>query len=182
LRRDAPLSRPGAAVTPAQLKDLYARKASAMSRRPAFARGSGQARVRLGPDLLCDVEHPTHSLVADAPPGDGGQGLGPDPGELMAASLGASLAMGYRLWSARLDVPIEGAEVDVMCEYDLRGQLGTGDAPVGWQRLVVTATVRSQAPEAAVRHMVDLADRHCPMLANLSPRIELIHRLTIARR
>jgi hypothetical protein len=90
--------------------------------------------------------------------------------------------MGYRLWSARLDVPIDGAEVDVLCEYDVRGQLGTGDAPVGWQRLVVTATVTSQAPEASVRQMVELADRHCPMLANLSPRIERIHRLAIVRR
>lgn len=166
-------------MTPAQLKDLYARKASAMARRPVFARSSGQARVRLGPDLLCDVEHPCHSLVADAPPDDGGRGLGPDPGELMAASLGASLAMGYRLWSARLDVAIEGAEIDVLCESDLRGQLGAGDAPVGWQRLVVSATVFTEAPEASVRRMVDLAERHCPMLANLSPAIERIHRLTI---
>jgi uncharacterized OsmC-like protein len=168
-------------VTPEQLKDLYARKASAMARRPLFARGSGQARVRLGPDLLCDVEHPGHSLLADAAPDDGGQGLGPDPGELMAASLGASLAMGYRLWSARLDVPIAGAEIDVLCEYDRRGQLGAGEAPVGWQRLIVAATVTSGAPEAAVRQMVELADRHCPMLANLSPRIERIHRLTVVR-
>jgi uncharacterized OsmC-like protein len=169
-------------VTPAQLKDLYARKASAMARRPLFARGSGQARVRLGPDLLCDVEHPGHSLVADAPPDDGGHGLGPDPGELMAASLGASLAMGYRLWSARLDVPLDAAEIDVLCEYDVRGQLGSVEVPVGWQRVVVTATVTSRAPEASVRQMVELADRHCPMLANLSPRIERIHRLAIVRR
>ena len=168
-------------MTPEQLKDLYARKASAMARRPVFARGSGSARVRLGPDLLCDVEHPGHSLLADAPPDDGGQGLGPEPGELMAASLGASLAMGYRLWSARLDVPLGGAEVDVQCEYDLRGQLGAGDAPVGWQRLIVSVTVTSPAPEAAVRQMVERADRHCPMLANLSPQIERLHRLTIVR-
>ena len=168
-------------MTPEQLKDLYARKASAMARRPVFAHASGQARVRLGPDLLCDVEHRRHSLLADALPDDGGRGLGPDPGELMAASLGASLAMGYRLWSARLDVPLEGAEVDVLCESDLRGQLGAGEAPVGWQRVVVSATVISRAPEASVRQMVELAERHCPMLANLSPSIERIHRLTIVR-
>lgn len=170
-------------MTPAQLKDLYARKASAMARRPRFARGSGQVRVRLGPDLLCDVEHPRHALVADAAPADGGRGLGPDPAELMAASLGASLAMGYRLWGARLDLPIEGAEVEVLCEYDLRGQLdaAANDVPVGWQRLLIDTTVTSAAPEAAVRRMVDLADRHCPMLANLSPRIARVHRLTIAR-
>jgi uncharacterized OsmC-like protein len=168
-------------VTPAQLKDLYARKARAMARRPRFARGSGHARVRLGPDLLCDVEHPAHSLVADASPEDGGGGQGPEPGELMTASLGASLAMGYRLWSARLDVPIEAAEVNVQCEYDLRGQLGDGEAPVGWQRVVIETSLTTAADETAVREMVAMAHRHCPMLANLAPQIERIHRLGIVR-
>ena len=37
-------------MTPAELKELYTRKAAAMTRRPAFARGSGEARV-----LLLDV-------------------------------------------------------------------------------------------------------------------------------
>jgi uncharacterized OsmC-like protein len=168
-------------VTPAQLKDLYARKASAMTRRPRFARGSGQARVRLGADLRCEVEHPGHSLVADATTDDGGQGRGPDPAELMTASLGASLLMSYRLWSARLDVPLESAEVEVLCEFDVRGQLGAEDVPVGWQRLVIAATVTSSAPEEAVRRMALLAERHCPMLANLSPAIERLHRLSVLR-
>jgi hypothetical protein len=32
-----------------------------------------------------------------------------------------------------------------------------------------------------LHQMVALADRHCPMLANLSPRIERVHRLAIVR-
>jgi uncharacterized OsmC-like protein len=166
-------------VTPAQLRDLYALKARAIARRPGFARGSGHARVCLGPGLHCEVESPRHALVVDALPEDGGEGRGPDPGDLMTASLGASLAMGYRLWSARLDIPIEGAEIDVSCEYDLRGQLGSGEGPVGWQRLVIAVLVVSPAPEAALRALIEHADRHCPMLANLSPEIERLHRLSV---
>ena len=170
---------PGHAVTPAQLKDLYARKASALARRPVFARGSRQARVRLGSDLRCDIEHPAHTLVADAAADDGGQGLGPDPGELMSASVGASLAMSYRLWAARLDVPIEAIEVTLLGEHDERGQLGSDDIPVGWQRLVITVSITSPAPEAAVRQVVEVANRRAPMLANLSPAIERVFRLSV---
>lgn len=168
-------------MTPAQLKDLYARKASAIARRPGFARGSGHMRVSLGPDFRCEVESPRHALLVDAPPEDGGDGSGPDPGALMTASLGASLAMGYRLWSARLDVPLQRVEIDVSCEYDLRGQLGAGEAPVGWQRLVIAVVVVSAAPAADVRALVEHADHRCPMLANLSPHIERLHRLSIER-
>lgn len=168
-------------MTPAQLKDLYARKARAMARRPVYARGSGLARVRLGSDLLCDVEHPAHTLIADATPEDGGRGLGPDPGELMTASLGASLAMSYRVWSARLDLSIESAEIEVQCEWDQRGPLGEADAPVGWQRLIIDTALVTAADEHAVREMAALAHRHCPMLANLSPQIERVHRLDVVR-
>src|SRR5436853_5686401 len=104
--------RPGPEVTPAQLKDLYARKAGAIARRPRFACASDVARVRLGAELACTVQHPTHVLTVDAAPENGGGGLGPDPSELMSASLGASLAMGYRLWAARLDVPLDSVEVE----------------------------------------------------------------------
>lgn len=168
-------------MTPAQLKDLYDRKASAIARRPGFARGSGHTRVSLGSDFRCQVESSRHALLADAPPEDGGDGCGPDPGDLMTASLGTSLAMGYRLWSARLDVPIESVEIDVSCEYDLRGQLGTGEMPIGWQRLVISIVVVSAAPEADVRALVAHANHHSPMLANLSPQIERVHRLSIER-
>jgi uncharacterized OsmC-like protein len=168
-------------VTPAQLKDLFARKAGAIARRPRFARASDLARVRLGPDLVCTVEHPGHVLTADAPPENGGGGAGPDPSELMSASLGASLAMGYRLWGARLDVPIAGAEVEIVCEYDLRGQLGADQVPIHWQRLLMTSTIVSPADEAEVRRVADAAHRWSPMLANLSPEIERVVNVRIAR-
>jgi uncharacterized OsmC-like protein len=169
-------------VTPAQLKDLYARKAGAIARRPRFARASDHARVRLDADLRCAVEHPSHRLTVDAPPEDGGGGAAPGPGELMSASLGASLAMGYRLWAARLDVVIDEIEIEILCESDLRGRLGATEIPAGWQRVSISSTIVSAAPEAEVRRVIETAQRHDPMLANLSPQIERHARLHLLPR
>jgi uncharacterized OsmC-like protein len=167
-------------LTPPQLKDLYERKADAMARRPRFAFASSRTEVRLEEGLRCEVAGPAGRVVADADPEDGGTGAGPDAGELMRASLGASLAMGYRLWAARLDVPIDEVTLEITCEYDQRGELGvTDDVPVGWRRLVVVVTIASAAPPSDVHQVVEAANRHSPILANLAPTIEQIHHLIV---
>jgi hypothetical protein len=52
---------------------------------------------------------------------------------------------------------------------------------VGWQRLVMAVTVTSEAPDDEVRRVVEAARAHSPMLANLSPAIDQVHRLTVVR-
>jgi uncharacterized OsmC-like protein len=167
----------------ASLKALFDRKARAMIRRPALGRGTAQARIRLGDGLACDVEHRDRTLRVDEPPSEGGGGAGPRPDELMCASIGASLAMGYRLWGARLGVPVEAATVEMTCEYDLRGQLGVDeDVTAGWQSVRFDVTISSGAPEEAVRRLVETADRHSPMLANLAPSVRRFHHLRVDAR
>ncbi|HEY8925160.1 MAG TPA: OsmC family protein [Polyangia bacterium] len=169
-------------MKPAELKAMFERRVRAMVRRPAFGHGTGQARIRLGDGLACDVEHPERQLVADQPAAEGGAGRGHPPDELMRASIGASLAMGYRLWGARLGIRIDSIEVEMTCEYDERGQLGVADdVSPGWQSVRFDVTIASDAAEDEIRRVVDTADRLSPMLANLAPRVRRIHHLAILR-
>jgi len=166
-------------VTPAGLKDLWERKRRAMQRRPSFARMSGQAHVRLGRDLCCEVEEATFRTRIDQSVEGGGGGTAPHPAQMMRAALVACLAMGYRMWGARLDVEIAEVDVDVVCETDVRGQLGIADVPIGWQRIVVDVCIASRAADGDVQRVVETADRLSPLLANLSPAIERVHHLRI---
>lgn len=169
-------------MAPSAIKALYERWANVMRRRPTLGRASGHARVRMGEGYACQVEWSESSLRADQAPGEGGDGAGPHPEQLMRASLGASLAMGYRTWGARLETAIEAVEVEVTCDYDVRGQLGVdAGVAIGWQRVLFAVHINSSADAAAVRRVVELADRLSPLLANLSPAIERIHTLTVRR-
>jgi len=150
-----------------------------MLKRPSFARATGQAHTRLGETLTCDVEEASWRTRIDQSADDGGTGSAPPPAQMMRASLVACLAMGYRMWGARLDVAIDQVEIEVVCESDARGQLGFEDVTVGWTRIVVDVCITSAAPEADVRQVVATADRFSPMLANLSPAIERVHRLRV---
>lgn len=166
-------------MTAAGLKDLYERKRRAMLRRPAFGRMAAQAHVRLGDGFLCEVEEADWRTRVDQSCEEGGTGSAPHPGQMMRASVVACLAMGYRLWGARLAVALDAVDVDVVCESDARGQLGIEGAPIGWQRIIVDVCIASGAPEADVRRVVETADRLSPLLANLSPAIERVHRLRV---
>jgi uncharacterized OsmC-like protein len=169
-------------VTDSDLKDLYEWKARAMARRPIFGRSSAQARVVLRDGCACIVDQQGDAMRVDLPPEEGGSGTGPHPGQLMRASVGACLALGYRVWGARLEVPILGVEVDITCEYDARGQMGVADdVAIGWLRLSADVTIVSPAPEAEVRRVVETADRLNPMLANLSRDVERTFQLTVVR-
>lgn len=162
------------------LKDLYDRKARVMAKRPELARGSGHAHVHLTEGLACAVHEGGARRPVDLATTDGGLGDHPSPDELLRASLAASLALGYRLWGARLEVPLRGIEVELNTDDDARGQLllETDVAP-GWLRIHVLVTIVSAAPAADVQRVVDCANRHCLVLATLSREIQRIHQLRI---
>jgi uncharacterized OsmC-like protein len=169
------------ALKPAALKDLYERKARALHRRPELARGAGYTRVRLPEDgLACHAEGGQADVQVDLAPADGGTGTAAGPADLLRASLGACLAMGYRLWAARLEVPIGAVEIDLTVEFDARGALlADSDVRPGWRRLTCAVTIHSGAPRADVARVVDVANARCPILANLSAAIERAFALTV---
>jgi uncharacterized OsmC-like protein len=169
-------------MTPEALRDLYERRAHALVRRPALARGTGQARVIARDGLACEVQHAHAPLRVDLPVHEGGENSAPHPGELMRASIGACLVTGYRVWAARLGVPIDAVTLEITCDFDARGRLGvTASVPCGWLRVVVDVTFTSAADEADVARVVDASHHHSPMLSNLSPSVERIYRVTVVR-
>ena len=166
-------------MTAAGLKDLFERKRRAILRRPSFAHATGQARLRLRDGLCCEVEEGEWRTRIDQAVEAGGTGTAPHPAQVMRAAIVACLAMGYRQWGARLGVVIDAIDIDVLCETDVRGQLGIADVPIGWHRIMVDVCITSAAPDADVRRVVETADRLSPLLANLSPAIARVHRVRV---
>lgn len=155
-------------------------EATALSRPPNPYLRSAEARVRLVRDFSCDVEHDDRTQRVDLPRSQGGGATGPHPGQLLRASLGACLVMGYRAWSARLGIPLDSVTLTIRAEFDERGQLGLdASVPVGWQRVVVDVVLTSSADGRDVLRLADTVHRLSPMLANLSPSVERVFHLTV---
>jgi putative redox protein len=68
---------------------------------------------REGGNLRHAVQVREHHLTVDEPPSDGGEDTGPDPRELLAASLASCTAITMEMYAARKGWDLGRVEVDV---------------------------------------------------------------------
>ena len=164
------------------LKTILERNIKALKLRPSVGQGTATTTVRVRSGVTCDIEDGGWKLVADESTGDGGAGLGPDPGVLVRAGLGSCLAMGYVQWAALLDIPLDSVEVTVEADYDAVGMFGVDDnVSPGWPAVRYTAVISSPAPQERIRELVETADRHSPILDDLRRSVAVSAELRIAQ-
>jgi uncharacterized OsmC-like protein len=143
-----------------EIKATFERSARALALRPAVGRGTAITKVKLRDGLTCDVEDGAWKLTVDMSPKSGGDARGPDPGVYGRTALGSCLAITYTLWGAKLGVSFSSLEVDVYADYDSAGYHGVAEIPPGYSQVRYVVTVESEASEADVLNVLDLADAH----------------------
>jgi uncharacterized OsmC-like protein len=165
---------------PKDLKTAIERNIKTLELRPSVGRGTATTTVKIRSGVTCDIEDGGWKLVADEGAGDGGAGLGPDPGVFGRAALGSCLAMGYVIWATRLGVALDSVEVVVEADYDAAGMYGIDDSvPPGWGALRYDVRISSAEPEDRVREVVEFADRHSPLLDDFRRPVPVTHELQI---
>jgi putative redox protein len=112
----------------------------------AFAR-------RDGGRLRHEVEIGEHRLTADEPPEHGGEGSGPSPQELLAASLASCTAITIEMYAERKGWHIGEVAVDVDYEPAQRG------SPT---RFVMTVRLPKELPEEQRERLMQIAAK-CPV-------------------
>lgn len=169
-------------VESTDLKRHIERSIETVRENPGAGQGTATTTVRIRSGVTCDVEDGQWKLVADEMPGDGGAGLGPDPGVFGRAALGTCLAIGYVQWAAYLRVQLTSVAVTVEADYDARGMLGVDDnVSPGWSAVRYIVDIASPAEGEKVRAVVDHADRHSPLLADFREPLSITRQLRIAR-
>ena len=146
-----------------RLRDILERNAKAVSLRPSVGQFTGRTRVRLKPNLECEIEDGPWRLTVGIGEKGGGNNAGPSPGTFGRGALGSCLAIGYSMWAARLGVPINALEVAIEADYDVRGELGVADdvAP-GYLQVRYVITVDSSASREDILRVLDTADKYSP--------------------
>ena len=112
-----------------------------------------------------DVDIRKHRITVDEPNGLGGTDEGPNPVELLLASLSTCQAITYRVWAMKLGLALESVNVEADGDIDLRGFFGVDDSvQAGFS--AVRLRVKLDGPESAERYqeLADAVDGHCPVL------------------
>lgn len=145
------------------IRQTLERNVEAVTLRPARAVKTARTSVRLKPGLECELTEGPWTMTIAMGPKSGGTGAGPNPGVLGRGALGSCLALGYAMWAARLQVPLDALTVDIEADFDSRGELGiSDDVPPGYTQIRYIVAVSSPAPEEDVRRVIDTADKYSP--------------------
>lgn len=161
------------------IRSALERNDRAVSLRPSVGRGTAITRVSWRGGLTCEVTEGPWRFAVGMTEKYGGADDGPNPGVYGRAALGSCVALGYALWAARMNIPLDALNVEVQADYDVRGELGL-DASVrpGYQAMRYHVTIDSPAPDADVLAMLDAADRHSSFVddyANPVPLQRTVH-------
>ncbi|HEU5317435.1 MAG TPA: OsmC family protein [Chloroflexota bacterium] len=134
---------------------------------------SNAVRVRNQGYLTQGIEAGRHRLTADEPKQDGGQDRGPNPYELLLASLGACTAMTVQLYAKKKGWPLEGVEVELEQERIHAEDCANCETEdVRADRISKRLTVRGPLDETQRQRLAEIAER-CPVNRTLTGHLEI---------
>jgi uncharacterized OsmC-like protein len=108
--------------------------------------------------IACSVDLGRAVYEAQAHTGVGGAGTAACSGDLLLGALAACAQLTCQMVATAMGIPVQGIEVSVEGDLDLRGTLGVAkDVPAGFESIRVRFDV--QAPEATPEQLAALAER-----------------------
>lgn len=106
-----------------------------------------------------------HEMVVDEPPSVGGTGTAPNPLETALGALLSCQVITYRLWAAKLGIPLDAVRIDVEGDLDMRSFFGLDDeVRAGFGAVRVLVHLDGPAGPERFRALRDAVDAHCPVL------------------
>ena len=164
-----------------RIKAAFERMTKAYTRRPTMAQSTSRSTTRIVDGLTCEIQEGDWQTTVDMPKEAGGKGGHPTPGVLGRAALGSCLAVGLKLWAAKLDVPISSLEVTIDADSDDRGLFGTADVLPGYSQIRYTIQIESSARENDIMALIEQCEQHSPWLDNFKRPVNCIRDVEIIK-
>ena len=122
--------------------------------------------TKSGIGFVVEARSRGHTLVVDEPKELGGTDKGPNPIELLLASLASCITIAIKFHADRMNVPVSKVRVVAKGTLDLGGFMGENVKP-GLRKITLDVTVESPASEERVKELIEFVERHCPVADTL---------------
>jgi uncharacterized OsmC-like protein len=146
-----------------EMKESFERSKKALELKPGTGKKTATCSVQVVDGYTCLMQESRWRVVGDLHEKVGGNGMGPDPSQLVRMAFGSCAAMAYVQWAAVMDIELTGVEVIVETDHDYGGYYGTTDSPAGPIEVRYRVSIESDAPESDIIALIDKADRHSPL-------------------
>eukprot|EP01063_Lacrimia_lanifica_P040325 TRINITY_DN90_c0_g3_i1.p1 TRINITY_DN90_c0_g3~~TRINITY_DN90_c0_g3_i1.p1 ORF type:complete len:347 (+),score=154.42 TRINITY_DN90_c0_g3_i1:66-1106(+) len=103
----------------------------------------------------------------------GGSNAGPNPLDVVCASLGTCQEITYKLYATVMQVPVKSVSASVTGDINLCGFVGLADK-IGFDKVAVE--IKVDAPDATDEQLAALkgaVDTHCPLLSTLTGEVPI---------
>lgn len=149
--------------------DLSAYEATraAVEADPAAGQGSFRTLTTWEDGARARTTARSFTIETDEPAPLGGTDRGVDPMELVLASVGTCLTIGWITHAARRGVEFHDLEIEVEGDYDLRGYLALdGGVRPGFDGLRYTVRVETEADDSTLEEIRKEAEAGSPVVDN----------------
>jgi uncharacterized OsmC-like protein len=168
-------------MNPEQIRQSLDRAQAIFAAKPAAARVTKKGCATLIQGLECQYTEENFTVRADMPAPLGGEGKGLSPGGYARAGLSMCLAIGYAMRAAHRGITLQKVEVDIETDTDLGSMFGFAGVPCGYSEFRYTVRVASDAPEEAVRAVIEEADARSPVLDSFRRGQRIVRSVAIVR-
>ncbi len=113
------------------------------------------------------------SVTIDEPEELGGTNKGPNPVEVLLASLGGCLDFTGTIIAKEMGHQLEDFELEVEGDLDPRGVTGKADVPIGLQNIRVDVKKVEGIPEEKIPEFIEKIQKRCPVDNTLEDGVEV---------
>src|ERR1043165_2119449 len=145
-----------------KIKDAFERVVKAFTAKPSMGLGTRTSKARLVNGLTCEITEGQWKFSADMAEAAGGNASAPTPGVYGRAALASCLAISYKMYASKMDIAVDGIEVEVEADFDDGGLFGTTDVRAGYTDVRYTVTIESEESKERITELLNEADRHSP--------------------
>lgn len=148
--------------------DAFESTREAVADDASAGRGTFSTTTRWEDGAKAQTSARSFDIDTDEPASLGGTDEAVDPMELLLASLGTCLTIGWVTQAARRDIDFDDLTINVEGDYDLRGYLDVDDqVRPGFTNIRYTVSVDSDAPEETLEELRRAAEDGSPMFDNI---------------
>lgn len=163
------------------LKHVLNRAATLVEKRPDIGQRDYANSASNKNGLYCSIAEKDWELSADVPQSMGGENLAPSPSSLFRASVSSCVAIGIKMWAARMDVAISAIDVTFTTHVDARGQFGVSDevAP-GFESASLDIHLTTDTPPEDISRVLETSLRYSAMMDAIRGRFPIDTRILVS--
>ena len=130
---------------------------------------------------LVDCKRSGHKFIISEPVHVGGQNVAPTPLEFLLSGAVGCYAAVFAFYAVKLGVPYESFEAVARTDFDVRGHMIAGAPTSAFQKVTISISVVSDAPEETLREVERLSFAGCPGISTLREPVPVETQLTVIR-